>query len=458
MKIVNPGPVFKKPNSALVMMPKIGKLTAVSRKIFNVLLHVTQRQVHALAQQGRIVEATHYFSARLDELVTPVEQGNSNLTSCAKKSLLEMRRTEVDWEAPDAHSGVIWSNMSLLSEAKIVKIGGILYAYWALPPGLLSVIADPQRFTPIDIAQLSQLKTYTAVALYEICVRYKNNPTGLTSENTLEWWVDALTQSAPKIDPKTKKPKLRLWSKFKSEQVNAAIAEINTKSDIGIELIEKKTGKAMTSAQFKVWRKSVDAVEMASNPRLTPATAEMANKLGLQLGDLWNLLKLGHGESVLTIALVKLQARLQREDLAPVESKLAYLKTVLAETSGYVAPPLTESLTVASVLPALSAAADLPKVLSYQEHRRQQIKEEVLNMGKDKQKKYAELALEDLQKAGIATTTLSRKVESGVWTTGVLFSKMIEIYAVEQYGPDWGVDSHSSSDAGDPVPMGLLSK
>lgn len=451
MRTVNPGPVFKKPNSALVMMPKIGKLTAVSRKIFNVLLHATQRQVHVLAQEGKIVEATHYFSTRLDQLVTPVERGHSNLTSCAKKSLLEMRRTEVDWEAPDAHSGVIWSNMSLLSEAKIVKKGGILYAYWALPPGLLSVIADPQRFTPIDIAQLSQLKTYTAVALYEICVRYKNNPTGLTSENTLEWWVDALTQSPPKIDPKTKKPKLRLWSKFKSEQVNAAIDEINTKSDIGIELIEKKTGKAVTSAQFKVWRKSVDAVGMVSSPRLTPATAEMVNKLGLQLGDISNLLKLGHGESVLNIGLTKLQARLQREDLSPVESKLAYLKTVLTETGSYVAAPPTSRLTVASVLPVLGTVTDLPKVLSYQEHRRQQIKEEVLNMGKESQKKYAELALEYLQKVGIATTTLSRKVESGVWTTGVLFSKMIEIYAFEQYGPDWGIDHHSGSDSGDPV-------
>lgn len=456
MKTVNPPPVFKKPNSALVMMPKIGKLTAVSRKIFNVLLHATQRQVNALAQEGRLVEATHYFSARLDELVTPVERGHSNLTACAKKSLLEMRRTEVDWEAPDAHSGVIWSNMSLLSEAKIVKNAGILYAYWALPPGLLSVIADPQRFTPIDIAQLSQLKTYTAVALYEICVRYKNNPTGLTSENALEWWVDALTQSAPKIDPKTKKPKLRLWSKFKSEQVNAAIDEINTKSDIGIELIEKKTGKAVTSAQFKVWRKSVDAVEVASGPRLTPAMAEMADKLGLQLGDITRLLKLGHSESIVNIALARLEARLQRQDLTPVESRLAYLKTVLAETSGYVAPAAPPArLTVASVLPALGAVADLPKVLSYQEHRRQQIKEEVLNMGKDRQKKYAELALEYLQKAGIATTTLSRKVESGVWTTGVLFSKMIEIYALEQYGPDWGVDHHGGREAGDAGQMGL---
>ncbi|MEO6321152.1 MAG: replication initiation protein [Polaromonas sp.] len=433
----NSSPTFKKPNSALVMMPKVGKLTSVSRKIFNVLLHTTQRQVQALNQEGKIVEATHYFSARLDELVDPVEVGHSNLTSSAKKSLLEMRRTEVDWEAPDANSGVIWSSMSLLSEAKIVKTGGILYAYWALPPGLLSVIADPQRFTPIDIAQLSQLKTYTSVALYEICVRYKNNPTGLTSENDLEWWVDALTQSAPKIDPKTKKPKLRLWSKFKSEQVSVAINEINSKSDIGIELIEKKTGKAVTSAQFKVWRKSAEAGAITGGPRMSPELALTATSLGLPLGDISSLIKLGQSESVLKIGLAKLEARIGRDDLAPVDSRMAYLRTVLDETNSFVA---TEPLTSVSVAVSLfpKAPADLPKVLSYQEHRRLEIKAELLNIGKAGQKKYAELALEYLQKAGIATTTISRKVESGDWMTGVLFSKMIEVYAVEQYGVNWG--------------------
>jgi Initiator Replication protein len=299
------------------------------------------------------------------------------------------------------------------------------------------VIADPQRFTPIDIVQLSQLKTYTAVALYEICVRYKNNPTGLTSENELAWWVDALTQSAPKIDPKTKKPKLRLWSKFKSEQVSVAIHEINSKSDIGIELIEKKTGKAVTSAQFKVWRKSVEVGAITGGPRMSPELALQVTALGLPLADITSLIKLGQGESVLKIGLAKLEARIGRDDLSPVDSKMAYLRTVLAETNGYVAAVAPSPSAALSLVP--QAPPDLPKVLSYLEHRRLEIKAELLNIDKVGQKKYAELALEYLQKAGIATTTISRKVESGDWMTGVLFSKMIEVYAVEQYGANWGV-------------------
>lgn len=436
---------FKKPNSAIVMMPKVGKLTAVSRKIFNVILHKTQRQVNDLNLKGKIVEATHYFSARLDELVDPVERGGSNLTAVAKLSLLEMRRTEVDWEAPDANSGVIWSSMSLLSEAKIVKEGGILYAYWALPPGLLTVIADPQRFTPIDITQLSQLKTYTAVALYEICVRYKYNPSGVTSEHSLEWWVDALTQSPPKIDPKTKKPKLRLWSKFKNEQVKDAIDEINAKTDIVIELKQHSSGlagKAVTSAQFEVKRKPGKSIA-SSRPKMSSEIAELAHKLGIPIGDISNLIGQGQSESVLKIAFAKLEDRINREDLAPVESKMAYLRTVLAEINGYVSSvPAVQTKTV--VMPVVKALDDLPKALNYQEQRRGEIKDELLNLGKEGQKRYAEIAFGSLQKAGIGTAAIGRKLELGEWTNGILFSKMIEAYAVEQYGENWGVETEST--------------
>ena len=103
---------FKKPNSALVMMPKVGKLTAVTRKIFNVMLQVTQSQVAELAKKGQGIQATYRFSARLTALVAPIESGDSNLISYVKNSLREMRRVELDWEAPDANSEVIWTNSS----------------------------------------------------------------------------------------------------------------------------------------------------------------------------------------------------------------------------------------------------------------------------------------------------------------------------------------------------------
>lgn len=428
---------FKKPNSALVMMPKVGKLTAVTRKIFNVLLLVTQGQVAELNKSGQGIQATHRFSARLSDLVAPIESGESNLITYVKNALREMRRVELDWEAPDANSAVIWTNMSLLSEVRITRETGhgALYVEWALPPGLLEVIADPSRFTPIDIVQLAQLRTYTAVALYEICSRYRTNPSGVTSEQSMDWWIGALSQSPLPIDVHTKLPKARNWSKFKDDQLNTAIEEINKKSDLRVELLERKTGRKLTSAQFRVVRKPVQGQDPVK--KMSASLARSASQLSLSLQEISNLIRQGHSEAVLQIALDKLQARLARKDLAAVDCRSAYLRTVLSETCTYVAqtkPPLP------AVPLATHTDLDLPSVLTYKEQRRSAIRDELLHLTHEEQSGYARIALHRLQTIGLANASLSRKVATGDWTSGLLLSKMIEAYATEQYGPDWNKD------------------
>ena len=61
-------------------------------------------------------------------------------------------------------------------------------------------------------------------------------------------------------------------------------------------------------------------------------------------------------------------------------------------------------------------------------------------LSKDEQKRYAEMALDDLRKAGFANPSFARKVQAGDWLTGVLLSKVIDAYAIEIYGPDWGAE------------------
>jgi hypothetical protein len=58
---------FKKPNSALVMMPKVGNLTAISRKLFNVLLKETLEQLPQIQKTGMSPEDVlkFLFKARL---------------------------------------------------------------------------------------------------------------------------------------------------------------------------------------------------------------------------------------------------------------------------------------------------------------------------------------------------------------------------------------------------------
>lgn len=234
--------ILLKPNPLLVLMPKTGKITGVGRKLFNVLLHQSLKQLDEYkALHKQAPQLTHLFSARASELVDPIERGASNLRSVLRKNLLTLRRSEIDSEAPDAKSGTVWSNLSLLSSVRFVIQDGNLWVYWAFPPEIIEVLAaDSARFTLLDLEQMADLSNYTAVSLYEICARYRNNflrgGTGecLTCSNPPEWWVDALTWAPNKVD-KTNGQKIRReWRKVKNELVNPAIEEIGRVTDLSL--------------------------------------------------------------------------------------------------------------------------------------------------------------------------------------------------------------------------------
>lgn len=271
---------LNKPNDALVMVPKVGRLNPRLRKMFNVMLQFTQTQIAELREQGLPVLGTTLFSANLRNLVERTSDNESDARSDAKRYLLEMRRTEVDWEAPDAGSNVIWANMGLLSQVQLETRNGEVWVAWALPPALLSAVADPERYTPIDTGILARLHSYAAIALYDICARYRHNPTNLTSNNPTGWWIDALRAIPPELDPVTKTVKRPAWRKFKNEQLNSAVDEINNNTDITVEIIEFKTHRAIDSVQFLVRLKENNNQKNA-NLVVNVSLTELASRTGL---------------------------------------------------------------------------------------------------------------------------------------------------------------------------------
>ncbi len=444
-------PSFRKPIAAIVLMPTVGNLSPLTRKMFNVVLHVTQLQAAEVIAAGRVFTseeffAGHVFESPLKDLLKPIEAEDSDqqqITS-AKKCFREMRRTESDWTAPDAGSEVIFSSMSLLSQAEISKRKGVIYASWAFPPKLMRILINPKLYMVPDNEQISKLKTYAAIALYEICVRYryKGKPTALTAVHDLEWWVDALTAS-PKKDHKTGKAKLRPWVKFKYDQGNHAIEEINEKTNIRIELIEHKgQGKTLVAAQFRVTHKDMvtELVEAKPAIRLSEELAEMSVSASVDPKIVLGLLKNGQSEVGLKAALMKFKNR--KASLQPILSVSAYLSKMLEEiniTINHVPEEVNRSRQ--TVLPAVAASnqTPLPMVMSFKDERRMAIREELLGLEVEGQKVYAYLALAELRKSKMARASTSDRVEAGTWTQDpLLISKMVDIYANEKYGPDWG--------------------
>jgi len=428
--------VLKKPVQALVMIPKVGRLTVVARKLYNVILHSAQQQITEFKNLGKEVPATHLFSARLCDLVDPIEASTSNLISLAKIHFKEMVKTEIEWDSPETKKGSVWGVAHLLSEANLTyESAGItnspLIAQWAFPPSIMKTLIDPELYAQLNIFQIAKLTSYETLVLYEICTRYRSNFDGLTNKNAPEWWVRALSNKLPSIDPQTNAPKFRPWTKFKDDKIKDAVAEINSKTDLDIELIEERVGKKITGVQFRVTRKDTDPTKEPSIVKISRGIAELVVKLGLSLENVTGLVKDGLSEDVLKVGLLKLEARLARQDMTPVDSKMAYLKTVVLDADRYI---LKSTVPAQKKIPPSTSST----TLSPQEQMRAQIKAELLAMSKDEQKPFSETAMEKISASNMLRPSVSRAFESGEWLKNPqLLSKMVEVYAIATRGLEW---------------------
>ena len=426
------------------MVPVVGKLSPVSRKIFNALLFKGGGVYRDKLQAGAPMLAEETFEARLSDLVSHLPGEAADWSSNARIHLMEMLRTEVVWQSIDKNADVEgWGAMNLLSQAEVEKRGGALYVRWSFPPRVLAALKDPAFYTRLDLDIMGSLRTYAAIALYEICSRYRTNPTGLTCNQPPDWWVEALTARGTRgAGARTKgragrdedfeaRPK-REWRKVKSESVIDAIAEINAKTDLEIDLIEKRTGKAVSSVQFSVRRKRQLVLAGEGIP---PDILEKATALGISVQEIAGVLKsVAGGPEVLRAGLMKVSDRARRDDLAPVDSPLAYLRRVLEEFSQYVAPvdnmqpPLKRGFANIPTSPPFLERDGVVDVVETAASRTRKLVEE---LPRAEQLTLAEEAFQSMKKKGLATAAISQayaRYEGGGPLVGVLLGEMVRLY------------------------------
>lgn len=401
----SPPQIFKKSNDLLVMIPRTGALSPISRKLYNVILRASQNQI-----LGKGITSGGTFTCSLSELLEPFAADANDLVKVAKRHFNEMLSTSVYWRPTDqrfadlpldtepaSHSEaegsggekrMIWKATTLLEGPGIYMQGNRLYCEWRLPNEVFDRLMDPVLFTQLNIEHLTRLKSYAALALYEICARYKNNPSGLTCACSPDWWVRALTTKSMDVKSSGKakisnleEPRVkREWRKVKSASVMKAIAEINEITDLEIDLVEKKTGKAVTMVQFSVRRKK-PARHLNEGVGLSPELVEQAAKANVPLDDIVAIVKASSGgESVARAAMHKVQQRNSKTELAEVKNKGAYARAVARDLDGFVGttttPPVLsgrngvpETVVEASVTPLSIAKAEVAALDVQSQHQ-----------------------------------------------------------------------------------------
>ncbi|RZL89317.1 MAG: RepB family plasmid replication initiator protein [Variovorax sp.] len=426
---------LRKPHEMIVMMPRSARVTLTGRRIYSALLQVAQTRLVALPAMPA---ADFMFEAPLAAILRTTGSSGSERTA-AKKYLIEMRSLEVDWESTAPGDGVKWRGFSMLSEVALEQRRGENWVSWSYPPTIMAALREPQRWARIDLDVLAKLGSYTAVALYEICARYRENPSGVTSRKPVTWWVDALSNGPG--------PERREWRKFKNERVKDAVAEINAETDLDVDLIEHKQGRVITEVQFAVRKKrQASTPRTASNEPVDATLVLRAETLGIREIKLESLIK-EFGDERVRAQVEVLERRAANKSLRTIENAFSYLRSLLRNEPQDEGPAEgTRPGIPGAAAPAAAPAPETPKAVPGAEGSRwlrEQIdamKKEVAALEPAQLKRWVDQALHDLARKGALNAVISRRAAQGDVLHGLLGSAVVYAYADATYGPHWKVD------------------
>jgi hypothetical protein len=303
-----------KANEAIAIRPKRGKLTLLSRRIYNVFLYHAQ-------QQG--VDSPSY-TILLSELIDDARFASNN-TELLKSHIRDMQATTIEWHTSSGTARQ-WISTQLLGAVTIDEPGRgrPCTVTWSYPEPIRERIVKPSHYTRILLEMGAQLRSYAASVLYELGARYLTSPGRLTMREDLVWWASVLTgrSDITTVD----------YRFLHRDTIKKALAELDALcDDFKLEVVEHRRGRKVEEIQFRV------------HPKVQPKLAGLAeggkNVFDLQLVE--RALALGFkrtdveeiyaktDEGLLRAAIEHVEQRMKNATLPPLTSPAAYLRDAL---------------------------------------------------------------------------------------------------------------------------------
>jgi hypothetical protein len=415
----------------IVMVPRAGRVTITGRRLYNVLLQVSQSK---LVLAGEMPPADFLFEAPLAALLKSTGSNGDDRTA-AKRYLSEMQDVKVDWQSTAPGDGTKWKSLNMLSQAEIELRHGENWCRWAFPPDIMGALFSPERWARIDLDVLKNLSSVPSLALYEICARYRDSPGGLTSRQTPSWWLDALS-SGPAGAEK------REWRKFKNERVKAAVTEINAGTDLEIELIEHKEGRAVKEVQFAVRRKQRVQRQVVESGPVDVGFVLRAATLGVPEPKLDGLIRV-FGLEVVQAKVDMLEKRLMNRTLTKLENPLSYLRALLRNAEPAEAAASSNRLDQEAVplAPKAELLAPAGATSTWKETRYAELSAELAAMSAEQRAPLVDLARAEMIARGLWTAVTSRRAAQGDVLHGPFGAVLRKVYGGAKYGPDWDQES-----------------
>lgn len=346
---------FRKANDSIGLRVLEGKFSLLSRKIYNIFINKAQE----LGIPGRETPPGYpggadYFWIRMREVIKSAEFDSNNY-ELIKETAQELLDIKVV-----AETDKMWTSERLLAGAKIYNTkglrsqGGEVWIGFAFPPEVMQMVLNPNTYTKFSLRFQTALRGNGSLGLYEIARRYATSPSHLTYRDSWQRWYQAITGT-----PITET--LPEYKYFKRDTLKKAIEEINSVTDIKVELIEHSKGRKVVDLQFKVDLATQTPLDLAAPPPIDPLLIERIMRFGISKDDARDLY-LSYDERTILDHIELTEERISNKKLLPVDSPAGYFKSALK--SGYakaahVAKPLkTKAAPPAETAPSKPSARE----------------------------------------------------------------------------------------------------
>jgi plasmid replication initiation protein len=310
-----------KANEAIAIRPKRGKLTLLSRRIYNALLYHAQKQ--------GVDEPTYKLA--LTDLISDA-RFTSNNTELLKSHLRDMQATTIEWSTSSAGTKK-WLSTQLIGTVTIEEPGRGLTCFisWRYPEEIRERLLKPNQYTKVLLEMSAKMRSYSASVLYEIGARYLTSPTRLSMREPIIWWASVLSGRSDIEDVE--------YRFFKRDIINKALIEVESLSeDFNLELIEHKQGRKVEEIQFRVIPKSHQILGGMNEHNRKVFDLELVGRLiaiGMKQSDAQDIFATTD-EGNLKNAIDVVEQRQQNHTLSELKSPVAYFRDALKK--GYTIP------------------------------------------------------------------------------------------------------------------------
>lgn len=356
-----------KANEAIAIRPKRGKLTLLSRRIYNALLYHAQKQG---------VDEPSY-SLLLAELITDA-RFNSNNTELLKSHLRDMQATTIEWSTSSAGKKK-WISTQLIGTVIIEEPGRgqACKITWHYPQEIRESLVKPNQYTKVLLEISAQMRSYSAAVLYELGARYLTSPGRLTMREDVFWWASVLTgrSDIQEVD----------YRFLKRDVISKALVEVETLcEDFSLELIEHKKGRKVEELQFRVLPKTQQSSGGIHDQSKNIFDLEIIGRLitiGIKQNDAQDLYATTD-EGQVRAALDHTEQRMRNPSLVKLEAPAAYFRDALKK--GYAKQPKDDLAKLANShkladMPKLSNESSLQRIRDAWEHNQRTLAKELFN-------------------------------------------------------------------------------